>query len=139
MFVCMYGNKRKTPFKSYYLVKRTNMNFKKRFCYRRKPLEWINTTKIIYCIYTCHWLLQTPQKNESQRGTSESDILKDIVLWIKSDISLKDRVHIQICSIFVMCLIISISLKKEGSLLLSLIIPVNSYVVVSLKSKIFKY
>lgn len=80
-----------------------------------------------------------PQKNESQRGTSESDILKDIVLWIKSDISLKDWVHIQICSIFVMCLIISISLKKEGSLLLSLIIPVNSYVVVSLKSKIFKY
>lgn len=80
-----------------------------------------------------------PQKNESQRGTSESDILKDIVLWIKSDISLKDWVHIQICSIFVTCLIISISLKKEGSLLLSLIIPVNSYVVVSLKSKIFKY
>lgn len=35
-----------------------------------------------------------------------------------------------------MCLIISIPLKKEGSLLLSLISPVNSYVVVSLKSKI---
>lgn len=76
-------------------------------------------------------------KNGSQRGTSKNAILKDIFLWIASDISLKDQVQISgyvesLLSVFFHSL-------GEGVVFVAIPITVNSYVVLFLKSKTFKY